>query len=141
MARSAVQKARARAWHWFALYMRNKRCIEEMGDNKYGRCVTCEKVKELKSLDCGHFVNGRSDAVLFEEDNVDTQCQQCNRRKQGQWVPFFDAQLERIGAERIGELMHLFYVNKKYTESELRDISDKYRIKYKELIKNNGQNI
>lgn len=133
MGKSPEQKAKSTAWTWFSKYMRTKRCIELMGDAKYGRCVTCGDVKEFKKLDCGHFVNGRSDAVLFVEDNVDTQCVGCNRFKSGQWVPFFNEQAKRLGLGRVLELMALFYDKTKYTEAELRDIADRYRILYKEL--------
>ena len=128
-----IYRARATAWSWFSKYMRTLRCMEEMGDAEFGRCVTCDEVKPYTKLDCGHFVNGRSDSVLFVEDNVACQCVGCNRFKSGQWVPFYDYQVRTFGIERVRELMALYYSDAKYSVEDFRDIAKIYREKYKRL--------
>ena len=137
MGRSERNRAKATANGWFSKYIRLRDCISSTRGVEYGRCVTCGDLKEFKALDCGHFVPGRTDALLYDEHNARAQCQACNRFRQGQWVEFERALLDRYGLQEVTRLKRLKYSPVQYSVPELRAIADKYREKYKTLLEDN----
>ena len=137
MGRSERNRAKATANGWFSKYIRLRDCISSTRGVEYGRCVTCGDLKEFKALDCGHFVPGRTDALLYDEHNAAAQCQRCNRFMQGQWVEFERALLARYGQPEVDRLKRLKNKVTKYSIPELRAIADKYREKYKSLLEDN----
>lgn len=38
------------------------------------KCTTCDAVKHYKSMQAGHFLAGRGNSILFENNNVHPQC-------------------------------------------------------------------
>lgn len=71
-------KWKKKAWKYFSIYIRTRDCIKTTGSPDYGICVTCEKRFHFKELQAGHYVSGRNNAVLFDEDLVHAQCMRCN---------------------------------------------------------------
>lgn len=55
-------------------------------------CVTCGKVDRwnsgIKGMHTGHFLAGRSNSILLQEDNVAPQCSRCNYYQSGQQAAF-----------------------------------------------------
>jgi len=131
MAKSERQKAKACAWKWFSKYIRARDCLDTMGDLKHGICITCDNVIRFEKMDAGHFIPGRSDAVLFDEHNTHGQCVSCNRFKQGMWVSYEKALLSKYGFAEVARLKELYFTDVKLTELEFREIADYYRMKYK----------
>lgn len=62
-------------WYWFA----KVRVLEDFLEYG-GRCVSCNRVKELSELQGGHFVPaGKCGfALLFHPENVNAECAGCN---------------------------------------------------------------
>jgi len=137
MKRSERNRAKATANGWFSKFIRLRDCISSTRTVEHARCVTCGDLKEFKSMDCGHFVPGRTDALLYDEHNARAQCQACNRFRQGQWVEFERALLDRYGPEEVDRLKRLKNNVATYTVSDFRAIADKYRTKYKSLLEDN----
>jgi len=72
--------AKGKAWDAFSLYIRTRDCLRFTGDPELGVCVTCKTPKPRKELQAGHFVPGRGNAVLFNEQIVYSQCGHCNQK-------------------------------------------------------------
>lgn len=47
------------------------------------KCITCGDFKHWTQMDAGHFVTRDNHATRWEEENVNAQCQHCNRFKGG----------------------------------------------------------
>ena len=139
MAKSPRLKARNTAWRWFSKYVRARDCLETTGDLKTGVCITCGARVRFEKLDCGHFIPGRQDSVLFHEHNAHAQCVPCNRFKQGMWVVYEKAIRSKYGQDEVDRLKDLYYVKITYTESEYRNIADMYREKFKGVC--NGKDV
>ncbi len=71
MAKSKQPKKKA--WDAMSIYIRTKECLETTGLPFVGVCFTCDKRFHIDALDAGHFVSGRRNAVLFEENGVHIQ--------------------------------------------------------------------
>jgi len=65
-------------WKVFSKYIRLRDCIKTTKTTTEGRCVTCGKIFPISKLQAGHFIPGRMDSILFDEDCVHTQCYRCN---------------------------------------------------------------
>jgi hypothetical protein len=52
-------------------------------------CVTCGKKYQIGKLQAGHFIPGRFDAILFDEEQVHAQCYRCNMKLQGMWHKYY----------------------------------------------------
>lgn len=72
--------AKDRAWDAFSLYVRTRDCLRFTGDPEQGMCVTCRGKFPRSKLQAGHFVAGRGNAVLFNEQIVYSQCGYCNQK-------------------------------------------------------------
>ncbi|RLD22206.1 MAG: hypothetical protein DRI69_01840 [Bacteroidetes bacterium] len=133
MAKSPRLRARATAWGWFSKYIRVRDFMADTGDLKEGHCITCGKTLRFENADCGHFIPGRADSVLFNERNSHAQCVPCNRFKQGKWIEYEKAIIDRYGQAEVDRLKDLYYIKISYTEAEYRNIADMYRAKFKDI--------
>lgn len=70
----SLREVKKMAWKLFSEYIR-KKYADERG---FALCVTCGKRLHWKQLQAGHFIGGRTNAVLFEERGVHPQCVGCN---------------------------------------------------------------
>ena len=79
------------SWLWptFSKYIRTRDCIRTTGSSLYGRCVTCGKKYKFAKLQAGHFIPGRTDAILFDATQVHAQCYRCNMKLQGMWHKYY----------------------------------------------------
>lgn len=68
----------------FSLYVRTK-YTNERGEV---RCYTCPAIKNVKSIQCGHFISRSYLATRFCEENVRPQCVGCNVFGNGKNVEF-----------------------------------------------------
>ena len=83
-------------WLWpvFSRYIRTRDCIRTTGSPLHGKCVTCQKKYPISELQAGHFIPGRTDAVLFDETQVHAQCYRCNMKLQGMWHKYYAFMLD-----------------------------------------------
>ena len=51
--------------------------------------MTCGKLYPFSKLQAGHFIPGRTDAILFDVRQVHAQCYRCNTKLQGMWHKYF----------------------------------------------------
>lgn len=139
------QKAKEKAWKYFSKFIRLKY------SNKEGecRCVTCGVIKKSIGRGCiqaGHFVDGRKNAVLFNEEVVFPQCATCNMSpsfsfpygKGGnypEYIRFMVEYLKKDYKAIDNWRRRLKNTILKLSVFNFEEISDKYRKKYDELTK------
>lgn len=79
-------------WPTFSWYIRMRDCLATTGTTTHGICCTCGKRKRISGqgqLQAGHFIPGRTDAILFDEYQVHAQCYRCNNLLQGMWHKYY----------------------------------------------------
>lgn len=116
-----------KAWQAFARY------IKARYSDKYGMClcVTCgarHHYQDGHHINAGHFVAGRGNSVLFDEDLVRPQCVTCNCAGSGEQYRFAQYLVGSEGKtqEQIEELLSRRHKVVKFTDQDLRDIAEKY---------------
>jgi len=75
----SLSSLKKKCWKLFSEWVRRKDA--DAGGTEY--CFTCEKPFYWKSLQAGHGIPGRHNAVLFDEEIVKPQCPTCNIWKRG----------------------------------------------------------
>lgn len=91
-------------WKKFSQYIRLRDCLITTGSPDHGRCVTCGRVYPRKKLQAGHFVPGRTNAILFDEDCTHAQCYRCNCILDV-WPQYYRYMQKRYGQEKIEQLI------------------------------------
>jgi hypothetical protein len=131
--------AKDKAWDAFSLFIRTRDCIRFTGDPEQGICVTCNTPKLRKELQAGHFVGGRGNAVLFNEQIVYSQCGYCNQKPPmglgGNYAAYtlfmFD---EGYSREEIEAFLALKNSTKQYKINDFIEIRATYEQKTKGLL-------
>ena len=124
----SLKNLKKEAWKEFSKYIRQKYA------NKRGYvvCVTCQKKLHWKKAQAGHFIAGRTNAILFDEELVFPQCVQCNVFLHGNEGRYYRFMIDRLGGgQRAIELIDELYAKskqpKKYTATDLVEICEYYR--------------
>lgn len=118
-----------RCWKLFSEYIRRK----DADDGGTVECYTCGKLMHWKESQAGHFVAGRGNAVLFNEDCVRVQCQRCNIWLGGNYQLYTLRMLKEIGEKGVNDLLSLRHKPLKLSRQALEDLISHYRGKLKEL--------
>lgn len=124
--KTPIKRAKEKAWKAFSEWIRRKDAV-----NDYNRCVTCGDVKHWKELQAGHFVDGRNNSVLFNEDLVFPQCYHCNVGLRGNKLQYVLYMKRRFGLtdEDIERMDGLRFEVKKMRIGDYAEIEDQYRDK------------
>jgi len=126
-----IEKA---AWPIFSRYIRLRDCLETTGTRQYGKCVTCGKKYPFGKLQAGHFVPGRSDTVLFDEEAVHAQCYRCNVVLAGMWPAYYRFMQERHGQDWIEDRIDRWEADAEtLTIPRLQAIEKYYLMEYEAL--------
>lgn len=129
-----------RAWDAFSIYIRTRDCIRFSGDPTLGKCVTCNRAYPFKKLQAGHFIQGRGNAVLFDERIVYSQCLSCNGNppygKGGNYVEYYVFMLEEWGQIMIDEFRALKHKTVIYKNFDYERIEQEYKEKTQALLDN-----
>ena len=119
------------AWNAFSKYIR----LKNADKNGNVRCITCNKLMHWKESQSGHFVDGRTNSVLFNEELVYPQCYRCNVLLHGNKVMFTLFMLKKYSKKQIEQFERLKNVTLQRKNIEYYDIRDKYKKLVKELEK------
>lgn len=130
-------KPKLKAWKAFSSYIRLRDCVKTMGNKDYGQCFTCGVIKERKSLQAGHFVDSRCNAILFVEEIVNAQCVQCNFFKSGNKDRYTPKMVAIWGIDRVEEFQNLKNIVKEYSIEDYLEIERIYKDKFIKLYKEN----
>lgn len=129
MKKATLKSLKNKCWKVFSEFIR-KRGADEGGTNT---CITCGAQKFWKELHAGHFVGGRTNAVLFNEEIVHPQCLTCNVFLSGNYGPYTLKMIDMYGRERVEEFLSLKHQVLKYTRSDLEALIESYKEKLREL--------
>lgn len=139
MPKTDKAKAKEKAWKNFSLYIRTRDCKEwerkhpEYNGELAGVCVTCGRWFPLKTLQAGHWIAGRNNAVLFSEEGCHAQCYGCNVGKKGNPINYWLYMERTYGREVMDRLIQESTVPVKYSAQDYNDISEKYLAKTRKL--------
>lgn len=97
----AKKTEKDKAWDRFSIFIRTRDCIKYGGSLEDGMCVTCQRPYPFKKLQAGHFIGGRTNSILLDEDLVHAQCYGCNVGRGGAYVEYFVWMEEQYGREMI----------------------------------------
>lgn len=132
------------AWKWFSRFVMLSHAKESNGVY-FVTCATSGKQMQIpsKKAHCGHLIkvfNGNSTnfATAFDERNVMPQSMAENRYKSGNELKMMMAIENYHGAGTYEELLAKSKTFYKLDKVILKDISDEYRLKFKELAKIKG---
>lgn len=130
----ALSTSKNKAWREFSRFIRLRDCIMTTRDTDAGVCITCGKLISYGSSQAGHFIAGRTNAVLFNEDIVHLQCYSCNVCNHGEQLEYYYA-MQKLGytEDEIIKMRQLRYTALKYTAEDYEEIAEKYKEKSAKL--------
>ena len=131
-----ISKAKERAWDAFGRFIRLRDSLKTCHNNYQCMCVTCNKPRPTWGIGCiqaGHFIPGRGNAVLFDEEQVNGQCYVCNIRLKGNWVEYERVMVARHGKARVEEMKLMANQSIKYTIQDYLDVETVYLQKIVDL--------
>uniref|UniRef100_A0A6M3IFF5 Putative lambda recombination protein n=1 Tax=viral metagenome TaxID=1070528 RepID=A0A6M3IFF5_9ZZZZ len=129
--KSPKAKLKKKTWDMFSKYIRMKHANE----NGYVKCITCGVIKHWREMQASHYIDGRHNAVLFEEDLVHPSCYACNCILHGNKSEYAAFMYKTYGEERVDELRRLSNYSIKYSISDLELLYEKFSKKVEELEK------
>lgn len=123
-----MKSAKKKAWQAFSLYIRTRDSVNGMC-----ACITCGKVIPIKEAQASHFLGGRSNAVLFDEEAVYAGCVGCNMFLHGNYGVYTLKMIDRYGRDWVDAKIAQKHQIVKYTSQDFLDIAEKYKQKLKSL--------
>lgn len=136
--KKGLKSLKKTAWTLFSRYIRLRDCLKTTGSLTHGVCITCGKTYPIESLQAGHFIAGRSNAVLFDEQITHAQCYACNVGLHGNILVYRRKIISMYGAGS-DELMEIKSKQpRKYTIFELEELIESLKMRINELTGDEG---
>lgn len=141
--KSPKNSAKDKAWKAFSDYIRLRDSLATTGTAGYCICITCNERddsswKLYKTIQAGHSVGGRSNAILFHEEIVNGQCGYCNRKPPlglgGDYGNYAIALIKRYGLKHVEYLQSLKSVTLQYKTADYLQIEQRYKEKLADLM-------
>lgn len=107
----------------FSIFIRNR-----YAKNGLAECVTCGSVKEVKQLQCGHFMSRKHYSTRWEEDNCQVQCYTCNVMRYGEQYKFGLYLNATYNKDKAEELLIKSKQTLKLTDADLEEMIEKYKL-------------
>lgn len=101
---------------------------------KYGRCISCGRVKPYDQLDCGHFHSRIHRNTRYDEDNCHIECHYCNRMSADHLIAYQENLIKKIGQKRFDLLRVKAKMTCKRSAFELELMIKEYEKKVKKLL-------
>lgn len=105
----------------FSLYIRHKYAKDGMV-----KCYTCDAVKPIKEMQCGHFISRAYYSLRWDEDNCRPQDASCNLYHHGQQYIFGKNLEKELGKERIEEMMVIKNRPSGFSIADYQDMIERY---------------
>jgi hypothetical protein len=97
------------------------------------RCFTCDAVKPIAEMDCGHFVSRQHKSTRWMEKNCHPQCRFCNRYNEGRKDVYAVRLIEKYGPNILLELQEEKNKIAHINPAELQELIKRYQEKTKEF--------
>ena len=120
-------------WTIFSLYIRTRDAIKTTKTLDNAKCYTCDFVYPIKNLQAGHFIPGRKNAFLFDENQVHAQCFRCNGPLKGNWVEYIKNLTLELGKDTVDEMINRKYEIKQLKSHDLITLKETYKGKLEAL--------
>lgn len=91
-----------------------------------GRCFTCGIKKNIKELDCGHYIKRQHLATRWLEENCAAQCWSCNRFRDGNKERYAVELEKKYGHGILQKLEQIKNKGRKFKVAELEELIKKY---------------
>jgi hypothetical protein len=108
----------------FSLYIRHKYAKDGMV-----KCYTCDAVKPIAQMQCGHFISRAYYSTRWEEDNCRPQDVSCNIYHQGMQYEFGRRLEKEIGIGRIEQMMEIKSHPARFSIADYQEMIDLYTTK------------
>ena len=122
------------AWDSFSIFIRIRDCLLTTNDPFMGVCSTCGAMKAFKELQAGHFADGRTYGVLFDERGVNIQCVHCNIFLRGNKIEYNEFMLKKHGRKVILDIRRKQHITVKMDRTMLKGIKEHYDEQTKKLL-------
>ena len=132
--RSPLKIAKDKAWVEFSKFIRTRDCIRTMNSLDTGLCVSCSREYPFGKLQAGHFLAGRTNAILLDEDLVHAQCYGCNVGRSGQYLDYFFWMERTYGRPTVDKFVQRKKLTLKMNEQDWLTREVEYRQKTEALI-------
>jgi hypothetical protein len=136
-ATSEESKALKLADSWFSKWVRLKHSFELNGIQQ-AKCFTCDRIYPIVMMDCGHWQKRQYMATRHQPDNARPQCTSCNDWNKGRYEVFEERLSIEISKAEVENLKQLAKTTFHYTTEYLREVSNTYKRKFNELLKQRG---
>jgi hypothetical protein len=107
----------------FSIFIRNR-----YAKNGMAECVTCGTIKEVKQLQCGHFMSRKHYATRWDEDNCQVQCYTCNVMRYGEQYKFGLYLNANYQSDKAEQLLIKSKQTLKLSDFDLEEMIEKYKI-------------
>lgn len=137
MKKKSLSKSKENAWKAFSRYVRLRDAIKTTGTTTDLLCITCGKKYPAFGIGCaqaGHFIPGRGNSILIDEDFVHGQCYHCNVGLNGNWVKYEDAMIKMWGMSKVTEVKLRAGKTKIIKGFEWDELEQLYKLKYDTLL-------
>lgn len=138
MGKSTVKTFKHSVWKSFALYIK----MRDANAAGVCFCCTCQKGMAWNDMECnaGHFIAGRSNAILYDETIVHAQCSRCNNYGGGKPWDYEQFMIKQYGHsyEDLEEIKMRRHQIKKYTLEELKDLKKHFDTEFNRLKEEKG---
>lgn len=118
----SVGNLKKKVWTQFSIFIRTRGADLD----GWNTCVTCGARKFWKDLQAGHFIAGRLNNNLFDEDGCHPQCSTCNVLRSGNTVRYYRWMVENYGEQTITALLYRNNQTRKWQAGELQELLDHY---------------
>ena len=144
-ARSEYQKLKKECSDWLSRRVRlrdaaNAQMISRTYGSGYVQCYTCSKVDHIKNMQAGHCIGrglGGHSGVYFAEENVHTQCVQCNGFRGGN-RDVYEPKLDEEYGEGTVERLKVLHKTNSYDKTKLTKLLLYYQVEVERLLKKTG---
>ncbi len=122
----ATPKNIVELWKLFSKFIRLRDCLKTTGTIWRGKCVTCGRVYRFNDLHAGHFIPGRMNSILFNEQAVHIQCFRCNVVLGGNWPLYYRFMQSLYGQEIIEDLIDTSFLKMNFEEKWVNQAFEYY---------------
>lgn len=136
VSKTSLSKEKKKAWDLFSKYIRLRDAIRTTGTKDHARCITCDKLYPTFGKGClqaGHYIPGRSNAILFEARGVHAQCYMCNVTFKGNTLKYRRKMIELYGEDVADELEAQAKIPVQFKAYHYQVLQEQYKILVKTL--------
>lgn len=102
----------------FSLYIRRRDCRDGVG-----RCISCGRQITFATCDAGHYIPRTHTATRWNTYNVNAQCRECNRMKDGNLAGYRDGLIARYGLTVVEKLEQDRHTTVKLSDNDYRTLT------------------